>query len=290
MTKETEETDEEDSDEESEFEEDDKEIEEDNSSISTKEAGIGVRFEYPLHELFKSIRHLNDINIKATKEGLEFWGMNSSNSMMTQVKVGEENIKNYDFKEDLEISTDIDYLKIVKRLLLVKAYINEQRMVFEESKTKIELPVLEKGMEKIPELDLKKAVSFELTPEEVRKTLNDITAVGSEDFSLEFKNNLAVFTAKGKYGTLTKTLEPYKEGIIKFEKAKNSIKVGLSVDLLKSALNGMGKRMKITIGDNSPLIVENQYRYEEEDNKNKYYYERKPPVEKVTHYLAPRSQ
>lgn len=250
--------------------------------INSEKSKTSVEFEYKLSDVFPSIKHLGNVNIKATNEGLEFWGMNSSGSMMTQVKVRKDKIRNFNLKKDLEISTDTNYLKIVKRLYMIKAYLSDVEMIFEEGKTRFELPVFDYNRKKIPDLDLEKAVSFELSVSEVRKTINDISAIGGEDFALEFKDKSAVFTAKGELGFIIKTLEPYERGIIKYEKAKDSIKVSLSLELFKNALNGMNDKMRITIGENSPLIVENVgYRSYNSDTET-------PPTEKVVHYVAPR--
>ena len=241
-----------------------------------KQEPKGVVFEYKLYNLFNSIKHLDSVNIKATEKGLDFWGMDLSNTMMTEVFIDKEHIRNYQLKKPTEITTEIDYLRIVKRLYMVKAYIDEQKMIFEEKNTKIEMPVLETSQKEKPKLDLKKAVSFELSPSEVRKALNDITAIGSDVFYLEFKDKSAVFRASGKYGTLIKTLEPYEKGIKKFEKKAESIKVSLSVELFRNALNGSQGKMRITLSENSPVIVE--YIGSEYDRL----------TEKVTHYIAPR--
>lgn len=254
---------------------------------TTKEvSGVGnsVNFEYKLSELFKSIKHLDSVNIKATNEGLEFWGLDTSNTMMTSVSINKDKIRNFNFSKDLEVTTDTDYLRIVKRLYMVKAYLDDKKMIFEEGKTKFELPVYSnRANREKPKLDLKKAVTFDLSVTEVRKTLYDIMAIGGEDFSLEFKDKSAVFTARGKYGTLTKVLEPYEKGITKYEVAQDSIKVSLSLELFKNSLNGMNDRMRITIGDNSPLIIENV------GYTNSYDGVESPLTEKITHFVAPRS-
>lgn len=235
-----------------------------------------VNFEYKLYNLFNAIKHLGNVNIKATEKGLEIWGTDLSNTILTQVFIDKKDIRNYEYKEPIEITTDTEYLKIVKRLYMVKAYIDEKMMIFEEDRTKIKMPVFDKESKEIPNLDLKKAVSFEISSINIRKALKDIEAIGDESFEMEFKDKNIILSASGKYGTLTKTLEPYEKGIKKFEKKVDSIRVCLSVELFRNALNGMSDKIRITIGENSPIIVEN---VEEEYSRL---------TEKVTHYLAPR--
>lgn len=242
----------------------------------------GVEFSYKLSNLFNCIKHLSTINIKATPQGLEIWGMDNAGVMMTEVKIDKENIDNYKLNKETQITTEIDYLRFVKRLYLVKAYIDEQQMIFEEHNTKVEMPVFETEEREKPNLDLKKAVSFELSTSEIRKTLKDIEAVGSESFQLEFKDKKAHFSANGTYGKLLKTLTSFEKGIKRYIKTQDSIKVGLSAEYFKNALNGAENRVKITLCENAPVIVDcGGYKHETSD------YEVKPD-KKIRHIIAPR--
>jgi len=226
--------------------------------VETQSKEKSVSFQYKLCNVFNCIKHLDEVVINTTDKGLEIWGMNESNTIMTEVKVSKDDLENYDFKEPIEITTDIDYLKIVKRLALVKAYIDESKIVFEEDKAKVEIPLYDRGKKEKPNLDLKKSVSFNLSNIDVRKTLKDIEAIGSDSFYLEFKDKTAVFKAIGNNGIVfEKKLSPYEKGIKRFEKKDNSIKVGLSTELFRYALNGMTYSIRITLAENSPTIIEN---------------------------------
>jgi len=237
----------------------------------------GVEFEYKLFNVYEAIRHLDTIKIKATEKGLEIWGLDAGNTMMTIVEIDKEDLSNYKFNKETEITTDTDYFKIVKRLYMVKAYLEEKRVIFEENNTRIEMPTFEQQDIEKPNLDLKKEASFNLLATDLRKVLKDIEAVGSDDFYLEFKDKKAIITAIGRGGmNFTKKLYPAEEGIKKFEKKKDSIKVGLSVELMRNALNGSKGEVRITIAENSPIIVENVI---DEYNRSN---------EKVRHYIAPR--
>ena len=240
-----------------------------------------VSFSYDFEEVINSIRHLKEVNIKATERGIEFFGVNESNTMMSEVLIDKEKLNKYNLSKEFQITTDIDYIKILKRFALVKAYIQENMMSFDkENDVKINMPVFSKTTREKPILNLKKAVSFDLSNTEVRKTLKDIESLGTDAFYLEFKDNRAVFTATGGYGIggteFTKILKPYDRGIQIYEKGQDSIKVYISLELFRNALNGMSSKTRITLAENSPIIVENT----KSDYEN--------PNKKVTHYIAPR--
>jgi hypothetical protein len=242
-------------------------------------------FSYEFEDIINAIKHLREVTIKATERGLEIYGCDASNTMMTEVTIDKEKLGKYALSKEFQITTDIDYLKILKRFCLLKAYLYEGMMTFNKEGnkgefTKISIPVFENKPREKPKLDLKKAVSFDLSLADVRKTIKDIEFIGSDSFFLEF-GNLAIFSANGGSGKggidFEKSLEPYDKGITRYEKREGSIKVCISRELFYNALNGMQTRVRITIGENSPIIVEN---IDSDYDKIR---------KKVTHYIAPRS-
>jgi len=241
-------------------------------------------FSYEFDDIINAIKHLSEVTIKATERGLEIYGYDASNTMMTEVIIDREKLDSYNLSKEFQLTTDVDYLKILKRFCLLKAYLYESLMTFQKSGnkgefTKINIPVFENKPREKPKLDLKKAVSFDLSLADVRKTIKDIEFIGADSFFLEF-GNLAIFSADGGSGKggidFEKSLEPYDKGITRYEKREGSIKVGISRELFYNALNGMQSRVRITLGENSPVIVEN---IDSEYDKIK---------KKVTHYIAPR--
>jgi len=249
------------------------------TETTKQEIKQSVSFSYHFDEIIDTIKHLSEISLKATEKGIEIYGTDISNTMMTEVFIDRKRLENYNLIKEISLNLDVNYIKILKRFCLLKAYIYQNLMQFETNNTKINIPVFEREPREKPKLDLKKAVSFDLSSTDLRKTLKDIEYIGADSFYLEFKK-LAIFTADGGAGIggidFTKSLEPYEKGITRYEKKEDSIKVCLSRELFYNALNGMQTKVRITLGKNSPIIVENVDSDYDKIRK------------KVIHYIAPR--